>query len=129
MKPITKKRAKAYFIDAAISAAVTMGVEQVLRKKVKNEFVHTVINPTLIMWSLEYFQLRKSGQTYGMKKAGLVLKDQQGNDLTCKQLVKRMAYRDILSTFKYIGNREAFEGKDGTVFPHDAYANTVIKEI
>lgn len=129
MKPITKKRTKAFFIDLAISAAVTAGVEYVLRKKIKNEAFHALVTPTVVLWSLEYAQLRKSGQTFGYKKMGLTLEDQEGKELDCKQIVKRMAYRDILSTVDYIKGPKSFEQGEGEILPHDTYAGTVVKEI
>ncbi|MFS0750010.1 RDD family protein [Oceanobacillus sp. 1P07AA] len=129
MKPITKKRTKAYFIDLAISTAVTIGVEQLLRKKIKNEAVHTLVTPTVVMWGLEYAQLRKNGQTVGYKQAGLKLEGTNSSELTSSQIIKRMAYRDCISTLQYIGNRKAFEGNDGSVLPQDRYADTVVKEV
>lgn len=128
MKSITKKRTKAYFIDFAISTLVTAGVEQLLRKKVKNEFIHAVITPTVVMWSLEYIQLRQSGQTIGKKAMGLSLENGDGSELTSEQIVKRMAYRDTKSTLDYLKDRKGFEGEDGSVLPHDAFANTIVKE-
>ena len=128
MKSITKKRTKAYFIDFAISALVTAGVEQLLRKKVKSEFVHAVITPTVVMWSLEYIQLRQCSQTMGNKAMGLVLENEEGSQLTSKQIIKRIAYRDTISTFDYLKDRKGFEGEEGSVFPHDAFANTSVKE-
>lgn len=80
MKSLTKKRTKAILIDLAISSAVTAGVEYFLRKKVKSEAVHTLITPTIVMWSLEFAQLRKSGQTAGYKKWGLFLKMRMGQN-------------------------------------------------
>ncbi len=68
--PLQKKRTKAFLIDLAISSVVTVGVEYVLRKKVKNEVVHALVTPTVVMWALEYAQLRQNGQTIGYKKNG-----------------------------------------------------------
>lgn len=129
MKNITKKRTKAFLIDLAISSAVTAGVEYVLRKKIKNEAFHAIVTPTVVLWSLEYAQLRKSGQTYGYKKMGLTLEDQEGKALDCKQIVKRMAYRDIWSTIDYIKDRKGFEQGEGELLPHDKYAGTIVKEV
>ncbi|KAB8133600.1 RDD family protein [Gracilibacillus oryzae] len=129
MKSITKKRTKAFLIDLAISTAVTFSVEYFLRKKVKNEAVHNVVTPTVVMWALEYTQLRKSGQTIGYKKMGLALTDKDNRVLSPNQIVKRMAYRDTVSTFDYMKNAKTFEKQDGAVFPHDRYAGTVVREV
>lgn len=129
MEKITKKRIKAYFIDLAISAAATAGVEYFLRKKVKSETVHSVIVPTVIMCSLEYMQLKRSGQTIGYKQMGLVLEDRNKADLSGKQILKRMAYRDMLSTFKYLGSPQKFECEQGAVLPQDVVAGTVVREV
>ncbi|MFD1019641.1 RDD family protein [Thalassobacillus hwangdonensis] len=129
MKPITKKRTKAIFIDFAISTAVTLGIEYFLRKKVKNEAVHALVTPTLVMWTIEYGQLRKTGQTYGYKQQGLKLESVDGSELTCGQLVKRMAYRDTLASLDYFKDRKGFEQQDGAVLPHDQKAGTVVREV
>ncbi|CDO03829.1 hypothetical protein BN988_02357 [Oceanobacillus picturae] len=70
MKSITKKRTKAFLIDLAISSAITAGLEYFLRKKVKSEAIHAIVTPSIVMWSLEYGQLRRNGQTFGYKKWG-----------------------------------------------------------
>lgn len=129
MKSITKKRVKAYFIDLAISTAVTIGVESLLRKKIKNEAIHALVTPTAVMWTLEYAQLCKSGQTLGYKQARLKLEGEGGTKPTSQQILKRMAYRDTISTFQYIGNRKTFEGQNGSEFPHDRYSDTIVKEV
>ncbi|MGE7694137.1 RDD family protein [Lysinibacillus sp. NPDC094177] len=129
MKSITKKRTKAFLIDLAISSAVTVGVEYVLRKKVKNEAIHAIVTPTVIMWSLEFAQLRKKGQTVGYKKMGLILENENGPKLTSAQIMKRMAYRDSISTFDYLKNPKAFEQQNGQLLPHDSFSSTVVKEI
>ena len=51
MNPLTKKRTKAVMIDSVIACLVSVGVEQLVRKKVKNEFVHAVIAPTLLTYA------------------------------------------------------------------------------
>ena len=129
MKEITKKRTKAYFIDLAISTAVTAGVEYLLRKKVKNEAFHVLVTPTVVLWSLEYAQLRKSGQTFGYKKMGLVLDNEDESPLTCGQIMKRMAYRDTLSTFDYLKDSNGFEKQEGAILPHDQFSNTIVREL
>ncbi|PPA71030.1 RDD family protein [Jeotgalibacillus proteolyticus] len=129
MKSLTKKRTKAIFIDFAISSIVTVGVEQLLRKKIKSEFVHAVITPSAVMWGLEYLQLRKCGQTIGYKAMGLKLESSGGSELSSQQIAKRFLYRDTKSTLDYLKNREGFEGQEGAVYPHDAYAGTTVKEI
>lgn len=112
MKPITKKRMKAFLIDLAISSTVTAGVEYVLRKKIKNEAFHALVTPTVVLWSLEYAQLRKNGQTYGYKKMGLELENKDGSELNCNQIMKRMAYRDFWSTIDYLKGPKAFEEEE-----------------
>lgn len=130
MKSITKKRTKAILIDLAISKAVTASVEYFLRKKVKNEAFHALVTPTLVvMWSLEYAQLRKYGQTIGYKTMGLTLENQDGSELTSNQIIKRLAYRDTLSTLDYLKNRQAFEEQDGAILPHDQVSGTVVREV
>ncbi|MFF5995804.1 RDD family protein [Lysinibacillus sp. KU-BSD001] len=129
MQSITKKRTAAIAIDLAISTAVTLGVEYFLRKKVKNEAVHNLITPTVVMWGLEYAQLRKSGQTIGYKAMGLALENEDGSKPTDAQIAKRIVYRDTISTFDYIKDRHHFEEQDGAILPHDRFAHTVVKEV
>jgi uncharacterized RDD family membrane protein YckC len=129
VKTLTKKRTKAILIDLAISSAVTAGVEYFLRKKVKSEAVHTLITPTIVMWALEYAQLRKSGQTVGFKKMGLVLVNENGAELTSRQIIKRMGYRDTVSTLDYIKSRKTFEAQEGAVLPHDRFSGTEVREL
>jgi len=129
VKTISKKRTKAFLIDIAISSAVAAGVEYILRKKVKNEAIHAIVTPTVVMWSLELVQLRKKGQTVGYKKMGLVLENEHGTKLTSSQIIKRMAYRDLISTFDYLKNPKAFEQQNGQLLPHDSFSGTVVKEI
>ena len=128
MKPITKKRFKAYLIDVAVSSAATAGVEYLLRKKIKSEAFHALVTPIAVMWALEYAQLRNSGRTIGYKTMGLALENADGAEPTPGQIVKRMAYRDTISTFDYLKDREAFEAQDGALFPHDRISGTVVKE-
>ena len=129
MKKISKKRPSAYLLDAVVSGVVTAGVEHLLRKKIKNEAFHALVTPTVVMWTLEYAQLRKSGQTLGYKTMGLKLNSSVGNELTSGQIIKRMAYRDTISPFNYIKNRKAFEGENGALFPHDRKANTMVSDV
>ncbi|WP_188456478.1 hypothetical protein [Virgibacillus oceani] len=63
IKPLTKKRSKAFAIDFILSTTVTADLEFALRKKIKNVMVHALVTPSLVMWTLEYAQLRQSGQT------------------------------------------------------------------
>ncbi len=130
MKTITKKRMKAYFIDALISTVAVAGAEYVLRKKVKNEAFHVLVTPTVLMWTLEYTQLKMSGQTIGYKQQKLILESQVDNELlTSKQILKRMAYRDTISTFAYLSNPKHFAKNEGAILPQDRYAKTVVKEV
>ncbi|KPN94875.1 RDD family protein [Lysinibacillus sp. ZYM-1] len=128
MVSITKKRTAAFLMDAAISTAFTLGVEYFLRKKVKNEAVHALVTPTVVLWTLEYAQLRKKGQTLGYKAMGLTLENEDGRPLSDGQIVKRMVYRDTLSMFDYLKSRQAFVQQHGQRLPHDNFAGTVVKE-
>ncbi|MDG5472329.1 RDD family protein [Jeotgalibacillus sp. ET6] len=128
MESITKKRTKAILIDLAISSVVTAGVEYLLRKKVKNELVHTLVTPTVVMWGLEYAQLHCGGQTIGYKKMGIALESEEGSDLTTEQIFKRLLYRDTKSTLDLWKNRSSFEGEAGAVLPHDVFAGTIVRE-
>ncbi|APC47280.1 RDD family protein [Virgibacillus halodenitrificans] len=129
MNEITKKRTKAFFIDLAISTAVTAGAEFILRKKIKNEAFHALVTPTVAMWSLEYAQLRRNGQTIGYKQLGLILENENGGLPTSRQILKRMAYRDTISTFAYLGNPKGFDKEEGAIMPHDHYSATKVKEV
>ena len=129
MKSITKKRLGAIMIDSVVAATVSLGVEYLLRKKVKNEFVHTVVTPTVLFWGLEYAQLRKNGQTLGYKAMGLALENADGSKLKDAQIAKRILYRDTISTFDYLKDRQHFEKQDGARLPHDGFAHTLVKEV
>ena len=129
MKSVTKKRTKAFLIDVAVSSVITAGVEYFLRKKVKNEAVHAFVTPTVVMWALEYTQLRRNGQTIGYKAMGLTLENKEGSELTSCQILKRMAYRDTVSTFDYLKDPKEFEKQDGEILPHDLFSSTVVKEL
>lgn len=63
----------------------------------------------MVLWALEYAQLRKNGQTIGYKAMGLALENEDGRPLSAGQIIKRMAYRDTISTFDYLKDRQAFE--------------------
>ncbi|MCA0969329.1 RDD family protein [Halobacillus litoralis] len=128
MKPMTKKRTKAIMIDLAISSVVTLAVEPLLRKRVKQEWVHALITPTVAAWGLEYAQMKCKQKTVGYKAMGLVLEDENGGRLTDGQIVKRMAYRDSIGFIDYMKNRDTYEGEDGAVLSHDRYARTVVRE-
>ncbi|WP_413364364.1 RDD family protein [Lysinibacillus sp. 3P01SB] len=129
MESLTKKRLGAIMIDAAISTTVSLGVEYLLRKKIKNEAVHNLVTPTAIMWGLEYAQLRRDGQTIGYKAMKLALENEDGTKPTDLQIAKRMLYRDTISTFDYLKDRHEFEGENGSALPHDRFAKTVVKEL
>ncbi|MGP4074708.1 RDD family protein [Halobacillus sp. K22] len=128
MQRVTKKRAAAFAIDFALSTVVTFSVEKLLRKKVKNEAVHALITPTMVMWSLEYAQLKTCGSTIGYQALGLKLENEAGGRPTSKQIVKRMAYRDFISGLDYLRDRKGFELEVGTLMPHDRYSGTSVKE-
>ncbi|MGG4490228.1 RDD family protein [Metabacillus idriensis] len=129
MKSITKKRTKAFLIDLAISSALTAGVEYFLRKKVKSEVVHALITPTIVMWTLEYAQMRQRGQTIGYKKMGLALENEDGSELTPCQIIKRIGFRDTVSTLDYLKSRKTFEVQEGAILPHDRFSGTVVRKL
>ncbi len=120
---------KAFMIDLAVSTAVTGVAEYFLRKKIKSEAFHSLVTPVVVMYALEGAQLRKSGQTIGYKKLGLILENENKGPLTNDQLLKRMVYRDTWSTVKYLSERKEFEQNAGSIFPHDEYAGTVVQEV
>ncbi len=124
METIIKKRIAAYMIDLAISTTVTLGIEYFLQKKVKNEVVYALVTPTAVMWTWEC----KKRQTIGYKAMGLVLEGVDGQALSSSQLIKRMAYRDILSTCDYIKNPQAFTQQNGQRLPHDRISGTLVQE-
>lgn len=130
MKDLTKKRSKAVLIDQLVYNTAIMGAEMVYRQKrqVKSEMLASFLLPTLATWALEYVQLRKTGQTIGYKQMGLVLESENGAPLSSNQIVKRILYRDAISTFDYLKNRDAFESREGAQLPHDTYAGTIVKE-
>ncbi|WP_214715072.1 RDD family protein [Exiguobacterium sp. s151] len=119
MNPLTKKRTKAVLIDGVIAGLLSFGVEQLVRKKVKSEFVHVVITPTLVAYALEACQMRRVGQTLGYKLMGLELKNDDGTPVTAEQALKRALHRDTRSIVTYVKDRAHFEAEDGAVLPHD----------
>ena len=123
------QKMKAVLIDSFISTSISLGLEYLLKKKIKNEAFHAVILPTVTQYSLEYIQLKRSGQTIGYKVMGLQLESQDGAELTSGQIVKRMMHRDTTSTLAYFRNRDGFEQEMGAVLPHDARTGTIVKEI
>lgn len=128
MEKITKKRFKAILIDSCVSTAVSLGIEYFLRKKIKNEAVHSIVTPMVTQYALEYGQLKTAGQTIGYKVMGLELVSDNSNYLTSKQIIKRMAYRDTKSTVDYLRHRDNFEKSEGAILPHDTAAGTIVKE-
>ena len=82
-----------------------------------------------MLYGLEYAQLRISGQTIGQKLMGIQLQSDTGGKLKSKQIVKRMIHRDTASSFLYLKDREKYNVSGGAKFPHDVFANTVIKEV
>ncbi len=129
MHPITKKRLKAYFIDFAIASVVTLGIESILRKKIKNEVVYIIVTPLVIPFSLEYLQLKRSGQTIGYKTSGLILESLITRELTREQIVKRTFYSQLVSPFKYLAHPRKYWKSEGQILPHDRVAKTIVSEI
>ncbi|WP_271853391.1 RDD family protein [Planococcus maritimus] len=126
MDALTKKRGKAIAIDFAISAAVNGIVEPLLRKKLKQEWVHALVTPTVVFWGLEYVQLKTRGQTVGQKVAGIKIESADGGELTDRQILKRLAHRDSIMALEWWKER----GQDmGAQMPHDRYAHTFVREL
>lgn len=123
-----KKRLKAMAIDIAISTGVTLVLDPLIRKRIKNKAAYDVIVPTVVFWGLEYAQLRMKGQTVGHKAAGIVIDTTDGSALGTEQIMKRLMHRDSISTLSYLADREKFAFYEGTKLPHDLYADTVVKE-
>jgi len=130
MKELTKKRTKAIVVDQLIYNAAIMGAERAFRrnKSVKSEFIASVVVPTLVTWGAEYLLLRQGSQTIGFQKMGLTLESEDGSPLTSSQIIKRMLYRDTVSTLDYFKDRDGFEGTDGAQLPHDTFAGTIVRE-
>lgn len=123
-----KKRLKAMAIDIAISTGVTLVLDPLIRRRIKNKAAYDVIVPTVVFWGLEYAQLRMKGQTVGHKAAGIVIDTTDGSALGTEQIMKRLMHRDSISTLSYLADREKFAFYEGTKLPHDLYADTVVKE-
>ncbi|MBN6205102.1 RDD family protein [Ralstonia pickettii] len=128
MQELTKKRFKAIMIDSFLSSAVSLGMEYFLRKKIKNEAIHGLVTPIVTQYALEYAQLKSCGQTVGYKIMGLELVNEDSNPLTGKQIFKRMAYRDTISTINFFRDRDNFENAGGALLPHDVAAKTIVRE-
>lgn len=128
MNKLMKKRLKAMAIDIAISTGVTLVLDPLIRKRIKNKAAYDVIVPTVVFWGLEYAQLRTKGQTVGHKAAGIVIDTTDGSALGTEQIMKRLMHRDSISTLSYLADREKFAFYEGTKLPHDLYADTVVKE-
>lgn len=128
MNPLTKKRTKAVLIDSIIAGLVSFGVEQLVRKKVKNEFVHTVITPTLLTYAMEAWQMSRGGQTIGYKLMGLESTNDDETPVTAKQALQRALHRDTSSVVRYWKDRAHFEKEEGAVLPHDARYHMHVRE-
>lgn len=126
MDELTKKRGKALAIDFVVSSAVNAVVEPLLRKKIKQEWVHALITPTALYWGLEYAQLKTRGQTLGQKAMGIKIESADGGELTDKQIFKRLAHRDSIMPLQWLRER----GRDqGAQMPHDRFAHTAVREL
>lgn len=128
MYELTKKRTKAVMVDSVVSTVVTAALEPVLRKKIKNETFLQVVLPTAVFWGLEYAQLRLKGQTLGQKAFGIKVESEDGGELTDAQILKRVVHRDTIGPLAYLRDRQKYADSQGEKFPHDAYANTFVKE-
>lgn len=83
----------------------------------------------MVLYGLEYAQLRISGQTIGQKVISIQIQSETGGELTPEQIVKRMFHRDTASSIVYLKDRKKYNASDGAEFPHDVYAKTVVKEV
>lgn len=128
MKPLTKKRTKAVVIDSVIAGLVSFGVEQLVRKKVKSEFVNTVVMPTVVTYAMEACQMGCGGQTIGYKIMGLELKNDDGTPVTAEQAFKRAIHRDTSTIVAYFKDKEHFEEQEGAILPHDRAYNMHVSE-
>ncbi|MBT2582806.1 RDD family protein [Planococcus sp. ISL-109] len=126
MDKLTKKRGKALAIDFAVSGAVNAVVEALLRKKIKQEWVHALVTPTALFWGLEYLQLKTRGQTLGQQVAGIKIDSADGGELTDKQILKRLAHRDSIMPLLWFRERRQDQGEQ---MPHDRFAHTVVREL
>lgn len=129
MNELTKKRTKAIVLDIMIANSVVLVVEPLLKKKIKSEFFHAMVTQSVVFWTLEYTQVKLVGQTAGQRMAGIKLKSENGEELTSEQIIKRVLHRDFPSLVQYWRNREEYDAYQGTKFPHDVYAGTVVKEV
>lgn len=126
MDKLTKKRGKAMAIDFAVSSAVTAVVEPLLRKKIKQEWVHVIVTPTALFWGLEYLQLKTRGQTLGQQLAGIKIENADGGELTDAQIFKRLAHRDSIMPIEWYLERK---GDNTEQMPHDRFAHTIVREL
>lgn len=129
MDDLTKKRLKAMLIDAAVSSAVSAALEPLIKMKVKSGFVHAVILPSVVLWGLEAAEIGLSGQTLGQKAMRIKTVTTAGGKPATGQLLKRAMHRDSLSSISFLKDRKRFEANGGSVFPHDRYAGTFVKEL
>lgn len=128
MNSLAKKRTKAILIDTAVSTAVSLAAEALLRKKVKSEMFFSLVVPTLTFWGLEYAQLHLNGQTLGQKAMGIRVKSETGGKLTNAQILKRAIHRDSVSSIVYLKERRKYDAYEGAKFPHDVYTHTVVTD-
>ncbi|AQQ52347.1 RDD family protein [Planococcus lenghuensis] len=128
MEQLTKRRVKASAIDFAMATAITLTIEQLLRKKIKNEAFHVLITPTAVQWGLEFIQLKQSGQTVGYKQQGLVLENSHGSELATMQIAKRIFYRDTIGPWVYWKERKKLESGNGAILPQDRFSGTIVRE-
>ncbi|MFC4713417.1 RDD family protein [Planococcus dechangensis] len=126
MNNLMKKRGKALAIDMAVSGALTAVVEPLLRKKIKQEWVHALVTPTVLFWGLEYLQLKTRGQTLGQKAQGIKIESTGGGELTDVQIFKRLAHRDSIMPLEWFRERRQ---NHSAQMPHDRFAHTFVREI
>lgn len=129
MNELTKKRTSAIVIDVMIANGVVLVVEPILKKKIKSEFFHAMVTQSVVLWALEYTQVKLTRQTAGQRIAGIKIESENGEELTSKQIIKRVLHRDFPSLLQYWRNREEYDAYQGKKFPHDVYAGTVMKEV
>lgn len=128
MNQLAKKRAKAILIDTAVSTGVSVLMESLLRKKMKNDFFYVAVLPTLTLWGLECVQIKANGQTAGQKMMDIKVVSDKGGELSSGQILKRAVHRDSISPFSFLINRAHYAMYKGAKYPHDIYADTKVVE-
>lgn len=130
MEELTRKRTKALVIDSVIAAAAGGVLSHLWRKRTgKTGFMSEVAIPQLTMWGLELLQMKRRGRTIGHDVAGIRIQSEDGEVPDTLQLMKRMLHRETVSQLILLTRRGEYQAYKGTRFPHDTFANTVVKAV